>query len=235
MTFRNLPCIRSQMLVLIFMYKRFDVCCRFEKKTWSEKADDTVTVVIDISHYSIDLVERGVRSERLHDIDELHRRDLTVSIDIETAKHLLHFVKVRQVTGVEFIHATATATATHHQTHQILLPNCDIHPCFKTFFTLDNTLSYAGHQQPIAAVQVTEIGDGVFIGCTVNHAVVNGTSFWNFYNTFAEICKGVKRVTNSPDFTPRKCFYFSSAPPTSRRWTFRDVFRRRAKTQLGRF
>ncbi|KAI3772024.1 hypothetical protein L6452_03198 [Arctium lappa] len=54
-------------------------------------------VVIDINHYSIDLVERGVRSERLHDIDELHRRDLAVSVDIETAKHLLHFVKVRQV------------------------------------------------------------------------------------------------------------------------------------------
>ncbi|KAI3667002.1 hypothetical protein L6452_42044 [Arctium lappa] len=104
--------------------------------------------------------------------------------------------------GVEFIHATAT----HHQTHQILLPNCDVHPCFKTFFAFDNTLSYAGHHQPIAAVQVTELGDGVFIGCTVNHAVVDGTSFWNFFNTFAEISKGAKKVTNSPDFSRENVF-----------------------------
>ncbi|KVI03331.1 BAHD acyltransferase DCR [Cynara cardunculus var. scolymus] len=104
--------------------------------------------------------------------------------------------------GVEFIHATAT----HHFTDQILLPNCDVHPCFKTFFAFDKTLSYAGHHQPIAAVQVTELGDGVFIGCTVNHAVVDGTSFWNFFNTFAEISKGAKKVTNSPDFSRENVF-----------------------------
>lgn len=55
-------------------------------------------------------------------------------------------------------------------------------------------------------MQVTELGDGVFIGCTVNHAVVDGTSFWNFFNTFAEISKGAMKVTNSPNFCRENVF-----------------------------
>nr|XP_043609507.1 uncharacterized acetyltransferase At3g50280 [Erigeron canadensis] len=104
--------------------------------------------------------------------------------------------------GVQFVHATAT----HLHTRQILTLHSDVHPCFKTFFEFDKTLSYAGHHRPIAAVQVTEIADGVFIGCTVNHAVVDGTSFWNFFNTFAEITKGCQKVTNPPDFSRENVF-----------------------------
>lgn len=55
-------------------------------------------------------------------------------------------------------------------------------------------------------MQVTELADGVFIGCTVNHAVVDGTSFWNFFNTFAEITKGCQKVTNLPDFSRENVF-----------------------------
>lgn len=47
---------------------------------------------------------------------------------------------------------------------------------------------------------MTELADGVFVGCTVNHAVTDGTSFWHFFNTFAEICKGTKKISKSPDF-----------------------------------
>nr|GMC47877.1 uncharacterized acetyltransferase At3g50280-like [Ipomoea batatas] len=34
---------------------------------------------------------------------------------------------------------------------------------------------------------VTELRDGVFLGCSMNHMVGDGTSFWNFLNTFSEI------------------------------------------------
>ncbi|KAK3031379.1 hypothetical protein RJ639_036087 [Escallonia herrerae] len=109
-------------------------------------------------------------------------------------------------TGVEFTHSKAP----HLFTEQILSGPDDVHCCFKQFFAFDNTLSYAGHHKPIAAVQVTELGDAVFIGCTVNHAVVDGTSFWNFFNTFAEVCKGVKTIPKSPDFR-RNCVFNSPA------------------------
>ncbi|XP_051131439.1 BAHD acyltransferase DCR [Andrographis paniculata] len=100
--------------------------------------------------------------------------------------------------GVEFFHAKAP-----HLTSTALLPppGCDIPPVYRRFFQYDNTLSYAGHTKPLVAVQVTELNDAVFVGCTMNHAVVDGTSFWNFFNTLAEFARGAKKISKSPDFT----------------------------------
>ncbi|KAI4353240.1 hypothetical protein L6164_002205 [Bauhinia variegata] len=100
--------------------------------------------------------------------------------------------------GVEFVHAKAK----HLAISNIYSPSIvDVPNSFKEFFTYDKTISYSGHYNPLAAVQVTELADGVFIGCTVNHAVTDGTSFWHFFNTFAEICKGVKKISKTPEFT----------------------------------
>ncbi|XP_031127988.1 uncharacterized acetyltransferase At3g50280 [Ipomoea triloba] len=99
--------------------------------------------------------------------------------------------------GIDFVHAKAP-----HLSAAALLPShADIPPQFRSFFQYDNTLSYAGHSKPLMAIQVTELNDAVFVGCTMNHAVVDGTSFWNFFNTYAEICKGeAKKITRVPDF-----------------------------------
>ncbi|XP_021769143.1 uncharacterized acetyltransferase At3g50280-like [Chenopodium quinoa] len=98
--------------------------------------------------------------------------------------------------GIDFIHATAKSVFIR----DILSPT-DVPDVVKEFFTYDRTVSYKGHFQPLLAVQFTELADGVFIGCSVNHSVTDGTSFWNFFNTFAEVCRGVKRITKSPDFS----------------------------------
>lgn len=71
----------------------------------------------------------------------------------------------------------------------------------RNFFSVDRTVSYEGHHLPLLTVQVTELADGVFIGCSVNHAVTDGTSLWNFFNTFAEFTRGMKMVTKFPDFS----------------------------------
>ena len=98
--------------------------------------------------------------------------------------------------GVDFVHAVAKSVFIR----DILSPP-DVPDVVKDFFTFDRTVSYKGHFIPILAVQVTELADGVFIGCSVNHSVMDGTSFWNFFNTFAEVSRGVKRISRSPDFT----------------------------------
>ncbi|XP_059666379.1 uncharacterized acetyltransferase At3g50280 [Cornus florida] len=98
--------------------------------------------------------------------------------------------------GVDFIHSNAT----HISLRDILSPT-HVPECVKGFFALNLTVSYEGHFKPILAVQVTELADGVFIGCTVNHAVTDGTSFWNFFNTFAEVCRGARRISRPPDFS----------------------------------
>ncbi|KAL5721118.1 hypothetical protein ACHQM5_013716 [Ranunculus cassubicifolius] len=106
--------------------------------------------------------------------------------------------------GVEFVHANAQ----HVTIHDILSP-IHVPRTFREFFALDGAISYDGHYKPLMAVQVTELADGIFIGCTVNHAVTDGTSFWNFFNSFAEICKGAKKVTKQPDFTRN---FFNGSP-----------------------
>ncbi|XP_059428845.1 uncharacterized acetyltransferase At3g50280 [Corylus avellana] len=104
--------------------------------------------------------------------------------------------------GADFVQAKAK----HLSIHTLLSPDLDVPACFKEFFAFDRPLSYLGHFKPLAAVQVTELNDGVFIGCTVNHAVADGTSFWHFFNTFAEICRGANKISKAPDFRRNTVF-----------------------------
>lgn len=97
--------------------------------------------------------------------------------------------------GVDFVHANAD----HLHIRDILSP-IHVPSSVKEFFAFDRTVSYDGHFKPILAVQVTELANGVFIGCSVNHAVTDGTSYWNFFNTFAEMCRGAKMISKSPCF-----------------------------------
>ncbi|KAL1217821.1 putative acetyltransferase [Cardamine amara subsp. amara] len=98
--------------------------------------------------------------------------------------------------GADFVFADAKSVHVSD-----VIAGIDVPDVVKEFFTYDRAVSYEGHNRPILAVQLTELIDGVFIGCSVNHAVIDGTSLWNFINTFAEISRGVKNVTRQPDFT----------------------------------
>lgn len=109
--------------------------------------------------------------------------------------------------GVDFIEARAK----HLTVRGVLSPDRDVPDCVKQFFAFDRTVSYNGHFLPLLAVQVTELADGVFVGCTVNHAVTDGTSFWHFFNSFAEAARGSKRPSNSPDFCRDNAFVSPSA------------------------
>jgi Transferase family len=97
--------------------------------------------------------------------------------------------------GVEFYHAIAP-----HLSLSSLLPHSsDVPKPINSLFPMDRTISYQGHFHPLAAFQLTELIDGaVFIGCAVSHAVVDGTSFWHFFNTWAELCRGGS--PKPPDF-----------------------------------
>ncbi|KAG5237484.1 acetyltransferase [Salix suchowensis] len=98
--------------------------------------------------------------------------------------------------GVDFIHATATNISIQDILYPLHVPDC-----IKGFFTFESTVSYQGHYKPILAVQVTELADGVFIGCSMNHSVTDGTSFWNFFNTFAEVSRGIDKISRKADFS----------------------------------
>ncbi|GJM88748.1 hypothetical protein PR202_ga05301 [Eleusine coracana subsp. coracana] len=112
--------------------------------------------------------------------------------------------------AVEFRHALAPSLSLR----DFLVPDADV-PTWLTkgLFPMDRTVSYDGHARPLASFQATVLGgDGaVFIGVVANHAVVDGTSFWHFFNTWAGMCRGggALPVREPPDF--RRSFFGESA------------------------
>ncbi|KAH6802920.1 HXXXD-type acyl-transferase family protein [Perilla frutescens var. frutescens] len=185
--------------------------------------------VSDLPMLSCQYIQKGVLLPQ----PPLSSADLLSLLKLSLSKTLSHFPAlagrlhtddsghvhiVCNDSGVDFFHAKAP----HLSTGALIPPpDHDIPPAFRRFFQFDNTLSYAGHNKPLVAVQVTELSDGVFVGCAVNHAVVDGTSFWNFFNTFAEVAKGAKKISRSPVFRRDTVFdtpevlYFPEGGPSA--------------------
>ncbi|GAU38305.1 hypothetical protein TSUD_157910 [Trifolium subterraneum] len=73
-------------------------------------------------------------------------------------------------------------------------------PIVHSLFPLNRVKNYEGTTQPVLAVQVTELIDGIFIGFAINHVVADGKSFWLFVNSWAEISRGFNKPTKIPSF-----------------------------------
>jgi len=91
------------------------------------------------------------------------------------------FVDCKNSLGAKFIHATLDITI-----NDILSP-ADVPPIVQSFFDHHRAVNHDGHTMSLLSIQVTELLDGVFIGCSMNHAVGDGTAYWNFFNIFSEI------------------------------------------------
>ncbi|XP_058181330.1 uncharacterized acetyltransferase At3g50280-like, partial [Rhododendron vialii] len=92
--------------------------------------------------------------------------------------------------GADFIHAIVDNVTFSDVLDPIHVPRI-VH----SFFPLINGLpNYEGISKPLLAVQVTKLVDGFFIGCTMNHAVVDGLSFWHFFNSWSAISRGSSSI-----------------------------------------
>jgi hypothetical protein len=80
--------------------------------------------------------------------------------------------------GVLFIHAAAENTYVADIVRPTYVPSI-----VDSFFAFNGVRNYEGTSQPLLAVQVTELVDGIFIGCTFNHVAVDGNSMWHFINS----------------------------------------------------
>ncbi|CAJ2640971.1 unnamed protein product [Trifolium pratense] len=83
--------------------------------------------------------------------------------------------------GAKFIYATLDMTVS-----DILTP-IDVPLVVKSLFDLDKAINHDGHTMPLLSIQVTELVDGVFVGCSMNHYIGDGTSYWKFFNIWSEI------------------------------------------------
>ncbi|KAI3934327.1 hypothetical protein MKW92_016825 [Papaver armeniacum] len=89
--------------------------------------------------------------------------------------------------GAEFIHATVDLSMV-----DILAP-IDVPRIVQSFFSLEGAINHDGHTEPLLVVQVTELLDGIFVGCSLNHILGDGTAYWKFFNSFAEICRKLRK------------------------------------------
>ncbi|CAN8236990.1 unnamed protein product [Cochlearia groenlandica] len=57
----------------------------------------------------------------------------------------------------------------------------------ESFFDHHKALNGDGHTMSLISLKVTELVDGVFIGLSMNHALGDGSTFWQFFNSLSEI------------------------------------------------
>ena len=87
--------------------------------------------------------------------------------------------------GVLFVHASLDGVTVADFLHPVTAPVDQFH----NLFSRDAIFNCEGVFKPLLAVQVTELVDGIFIACSANHCVMDGFSFWHFFNTWSEISR----------------------------------------------
>ncbi|KAK8465366.1 hypothetical protein PHAVU_009G066650 [Phaseolus vulgaris] len=135
--------------------------------------------------------------------------------------------------GARFIYAALDVTISD------LLSPVDIPSVFHSFFDHHKALNHDGHTMPLLSIQVTELVDGVFIGCSMNHSVGDGTSFWNFFNTWSQIFQAQSQAENHEYDVPishqplhNSWFPNNCSPPISLPFKHHDEFINRFEAPL---
>ncbi|KAI9106654.1 hypothetical protein K1719_022182 [Acacia pycnantha] len=108
------------------------------------------------------------------------------------------FVDCHNGDGAKFIYATLDMTVS-----DILSP-VDVPSVVQSFFDHDRAVNHDGHTLPLLSVQVTELMDGVFIGCSMNHCLGDGTSYWKFFNAWSEIFRALEADNNDESIAKLK-------------------------------
>lgn len=122
--------------------------------------------------------------------------------------------------GARFIHASVDLTV-----DDILSP-IDVPQIVQQFFDHDRAINHDAHTLSLLTIQVTELIDGIFIGCSLNHMAVDGTSFWHFFNSWCEIfnAKEEKTITISKPPIHKHWFPDGHGPILSLPFTHHDQF-----------
>ncbi|KAK8644174.1 hypothetical protein V6N13_123489 [Hibiscus sabdariffa] len=165
----------------------------------------------DIRHLHIGYIQKGlVFAMPMQDKDTLIRH---LKTSLSTALHHFPLLAGRLATtqhedddtvsffvdcndaGALFIHAAADGVTVSDIIKPVYVPSV-VHSCFP----LNGLHNYKGITNPLLGVQVTDLVDGIFIGCSINHVAADGTSFWHFLNSWSEISKGSINLSKPPVF-----------------------------------
>ncbi|XP_021847416.2 uncharacterized acetyltransferase At3g50280-like [Spinacia oleracea] len=114
------------------------------------------------------------------------------------------FVDCNKGPGARFIHATALDLTVY----DVLSP-VDVSVAHSFFDLGEKYVNYDGHIKALLSIQLTELFDGVFIGFSMSHSVVDGTSFIHFVNMLSEIFRSndyaseITKISRVPIFNYR--------------------------------
>ncbi|KAI3513095.1 hypothetical protein L1887_20421 [Cichorium endivia] len=125
------------------------------------------------------------------------------TVKLENPPSVVIFMNPENSPGARFIHSAVDLTVA-----EILTP-VDVPLIVQSFFDHHKAIDHDGHEMSLLSIQVTELTDGIFIGCSINHMVVDGTSFWHFFNSWSEVFRS---KTQNGHFIP------ISRPPVVERW-----------------
>ena len=131
----------------------------------------------------------------------------------------LIFVDCGNGPGAKFIHASLNMTVS-----DILSP-IDVPSIVQSFFDHNRAVNYDGHTMSLLTIQVTELKDGIFIGCSMNHCIGDGTSYWHFFNTWSEIFQAQgKNISITRPPIHRRWFPDGVSPIINLPFTHQDEF-----------
>ncbi|XP_026392609.1 protein ENHANCED PSEUDOMONAS SUSCEPTIBILTY 1-like [Papaver somniferum] len=116
--------------------------------------------------------------------------------------------------GAEFIHAAVDISMM-----DILTP-VYVPRIIQSFFSLEGANCHDGHTEPLLGIQVTELLDGIFVGCSFSHVIGDGTSFWKFFNALAETNRKLRKASKEAGDQHIGCDI--SSLPITKRWFMED-------------
>ncbi|KAI9077612.1 hypothetical protein K1719_040449 [Acacia pycnantha] len=106
-------------------------------------------------------------------------------------------------TGVSFVHAIAENT-----TIADILEPTYVPPIVSSFFPPGNIKCFEGTRVPLMVVQVTELLDGIFMACLMNHCIAEVKPYWNFLNAWAQISRnGLNHIAPNSKFASFKRWF----------------------------
>ncbi|KAK1555008.1 hypothetical protein Q3G72_020385 [Acer saccharum] len=111
------------------------------------------------------------------------------------------FVDIKDSPGARLIHASLDMTVSD------IVSATYVPVVVQSLFDNDRAINHDGHTKPLLSIQVTDLVDGIFIGCSMNHCLGDGACYWNFLSALSEIFQGQDKSSNS-----------ISRPPIIKRW-----------------
>ncbi|XP_074313206.1 putative acetyltransferase At3g50280 [Silene latifolia] len=104
------------------------------------------------------------------------------------------FIDCNKGPGARLTHVVAPGVTKS----DILTPNHLVPSIVKKFFDFGEIyVNHDCHTRPLLSIQVTQLVDGVFIGFTISHCVVDGTSFMHFLSMLSEIFSSLSTTGKS--------------------------------------